>query len=142
MNIEIKEFKTKEEMMTAFPLIGQMYSKMTVDKFSAALDEMILRDNYKIVAAFLGEKMVGIAGYWISYMLYCGRYLQACNFFVEEQSRKIGVGKIILNCLEEKARQEKCDKFVLDSYTENKRSHPMFFREGFYIRGLHFMKDL
>jgi len=142
MEIEIKELTKKEEMLTTFPLIAQIYPKMTLEKFSTALDEMMSRDNYKIVAAFLDEKMVGISGYWISYMLYCGRYLQACNFFVEEQSRKNGVGKKILDYLEQKARQEKCDKFVLDSYTENKRSHPLFFREGFYVRGLHFMKNV
>lgn len=142
MNVIIKELKTKKEMLPAFPLIGQMYPQLSVEKFSAALDEMILRDNYKIIAAFSDGKMVGVSGYFVSYMFYCGRYLQACNFFVEKQSRKSGVGKKILDYLEEKARQKRCERFVLDSYTENKLSHPLFFREGFYIRGLHFMKNI
>lgn len=142
MEIKIKELNTKEEMLTAYPLVHQMYEKMDEKKFSAALDEMILRDNYKMVAAFLDKKMVGVSGYWISYMFYCGRYLQASNFVVDKESRSRGVGKIILNYLEEKAKKEECNKFVLDSYTENKKSHPLLFREDFYIRGFHFMKDL
>jgi GNAT superfamily N-acetyltransferase len=52
------------------------------------------------------------------------------------------VGKKILNYLEKKARDLDCEKMVLDSYVENKRSHPLYFREGFYIRGFHYMKDL
>ncbi len=142
MSIEIKELNTKNEMLTAYPLVNQMYEKMDEKKFSAALDEMILRDNYKMVAAFDGEKMLGISGYWISYMLYCGRYLQASNFVVDKKNRSQGVGQKILNYLEDKAKKNECSKFVLDSYTENKKSHPLLFRQNFYIRGFHFMKDL
>lgn len=141
-DITIREFNTKDEMLSAFPLVQQMYEKMSFEKFSEMVDEMIKRDNYKMIAAFSGEKMVGVAGYWISLMLYCGRYLQASNFVVDKETRGLGVGKKILNYLEEKAKKEQCNKFVLDSYTENKKSHPLLFRENFYIRGFHFMKDL
>src|SRR3989338_4398757 len=121
MEIKIKELNSKNEMLSAFPLVNQMYEKMSAEKFSAALDEMIMRDNYKMVAAFDGEKMIGVSGYWISYMLYCGRYLQCCNFVVDKSARKKGIGGKILNYLEEKACKAECNKFVLDSYTENKK---------------------
>jgi GNAT superfamily N-acetyltransferase len=75
-------------------------------------------------------------------MLYCGRYLQASNLVVDENFRARGAGKQILNYLENKARDLGCDKMVLDSYTENKKSHSLYFGEDFYIRGFHFMKDL
>ena len=35
-----------------------------------------------------------------------------------------------------------CEKIVLDSFTENKKSHTLYFKEDFHIRGFHFMKDL
>ena len=108
MKIEIRELNTKQEMMLAFPLINQMY-EIDRMKFSDALDEMIKRNQYKIIAAIKNDEMVGICGYWISYMLYCGRYLQACNFFVDEENRKCGIGKKMLGYLEEKAKIEKCD---------------------------------
>ncbi len=142
MEIKIKELNKKDQMITAYPLISQMYEKIDFEKFSIAVDEMIKRDNYKMVAAFDGEKMVGVAGYWVSFMLYCGRYLQASNFVVDKQSRGRGTGGKILKYLEEKAKKEQCNKFVLDSYTENKKSHPLLFREDFYIRGFHFMKNI
>ncbi len=129
-------------MLEAFDLVSQIYDKMSFADFEKKLDEMILRNDYKMVAAFLGEKMIGVSGYSISLMLYCGRYLQASNLVVDLDFRKKGVGKILLNCLEQIAKNHDCQKFVLDSYTENKKSHPLYFREGFYIRGFHFMKDL
>jgi GNAT superfamily N-acetyltransferase len=142
MDIIIKDLETKNVMMDAFPLIHQMYKKMDYKGFESALDEMILNNNYKMVAGFHNEKMIAISGYWIARMLYCGRYLQASNLVVDENFRGNGVGKNILNYLENKARKLGCDKMVLDSYSENKKSHSLYFREDFYIRGFHFMKDL
>ena len=142
MDIVIKDLETKNMMMDAFPLIHQMYKKMDYKGFEGALDEMILNNNYKIVAGFHDEKMIAISGYWIARMLYCGRYLQASNLVVDENFRGNGVGKKILNYLENKARKLGCDKMVLDSYSENKKSHSLYFGEDFYIRGFHFMKDL
>ena len=142
MDIVIKDLETKNMMMDAFPLIHQMYKKMDYKGFEGALDEMILNNNYKMVAGFHDEKMIAISGYWITRMLYCGRYLQASNLVVDENFRGNGVGKKILNYLENKARKLGCDKMVLDSYSENKKSHSLYFGEDFYIRGFHFMKDL
>ena len=142
MDIIIKDLETKNVMMDAFPLIHQMYKKMDYKGFESALDEMILNNNYKMVAGFYDEKMIAISGYWIARMLYCGRYLQASNLVVDENFRGRGAGKKILNYLENKASKLGCDKMVLDSYSENKKSHSLYFREDFYIRGFHFMKDL
>ena len=115
---------------------------MNFNNFENALDEMIVSNDYKMVAGYIDDKMIAVSGYWVSRMLYCGRYLQACNLIVDESFRSRGVGKKILNYLEDKARKLDCDKVVLDSYTENKKSHSLYFGENFYIRGFHFMKDL
>ena len=142
MSLLIVDLETKNLMIEAFPLIHQMYKKMDYEAFELALDEMILNNNYKMVAGYIDDKIVAVSGYWIARMLYCGRYLQASNFVVDENFRGRGIGKKILNYLENKACNLGCDKMVLDSYTENKKSHSLYFNEDFYIRGFHFMKDL
>jgi len=138
----ITDLESKSQMITSFPLIHQMYKKMNFNNFENALDEMIVSNDYKMVAGYIDDKMIAVSGYWVSRMLYCGRYLQACNLIVDESFRSRGVGKKILNYLEDKARKLDCDKVVLDSYTENKKSHSLYYSEGFYIRGFHFMKDV
>jgi GNAT superfamily N-acetyltransferase len=142
MAITIKNLTTKEEMLNAFPLVNQMYQEMSEQEFSSSLDEMIELSNYKMVAAFEGDKMVAVSGYWIASMLYCGLYLQVSNLVVDAEIRGGGVGQQVLHYLETKAKDENCKKIVLDSYTENKQPHSLFFKENFYIRGFHFMKDL
>ena len=75
-------------------------------------------------------------------MLYCGRYLQISNLVVDKDFRSLGVGENILKYFEEKALKINCNKIVLDSYIENKKSHNLYYRLGFYVRGFHFMKDI
>jgi GNAT superfamily N-acetyltransferase len=142
MEIIIKDLNNIEEMDIAYPLISQVYVNMSFDDYKARVKEMVEENNYRMVAAYMNSKLVGISGYWVFLMLYCGRYLQASNLVVDKECRSLGIGKKILDCLEEKAKKFECEKIVLDSYVENKRSHPLYFREGYYIRGFHFMKDL
>jgi ribosomal protein S18 acetylase RimI-like enzyme len=138
----IKELKSKTALLSAFPLINQLYPNMTKKQYSTYLEEMIERNDFKMIAGFEGKKIVGIAGYWISRMLYCGRYLQISSFAVDKTLRNSGIGKEILEHLEIIAKKHKCDKIALDSYTENRKAHTLFYRHGFYIRGFHFLKDL
>lgn len=142
MKIVIKELTKFSEIATTFPLLKQRYPELSKKSFDAKIKEMIKLNNFKMIAAFANKEMVGVCGYWMAMMLYCGRYIQLSSFFVDEKSRSLGVGKEILTYLENKAKKLKCEKLVLDSNVENKKSHPLYFRENFYIRGYHFMKDL
>ncbi|MDX2083704.1 MAG: GNAT family N-acetyltransferase [Rickettsiales bacterium] len=140
--IIIKNFDRLDEILQSYPIIRQRYKNLSAENFAAQVKQMIELDNFKMVGAFLDDKIIGVAGYSISHMLYCGRYLQISSFIVDEKSRGLGVGKKILSEVEKIAKELACEKLVLESYSENKKSHALYFRENFYIRGFHFMKDL
>ena len=140
--ITIRELNTFDEMLPAFALISQMHKHLDFETYKSSISEMIRVNNFKMIAAFLDEKMVGVSGYWVFLMLYCGRYIQASNFVVDSEMQGVGIGKKILEHLEIIGKKLSCEKIVLDSYTENKKSHPLYFREGFHIRGFHFMKQI
>jgi GNAT superfamily N-acetyltransferase len=140
--VSLKDLNTKEEMLLAYPIIKQRYPHINLDAFDKQISEMIEMNDFKIIAAFLDEEIVGIAGYWILRMLYCGRYIQVSSFIVDEEKRGFGIGKKILQKIEKIGKELNCEKVVLDSYTENKKSHSLYFSENFHIRGFHFMKDL
>lgn len=140
--IVIKELNNKDEMLQAFDIVRQRYVEMTKENFAAQISEMIEMNDFKMIAAFEGEKIVGVCGYWILRMLYCGRYIQLSSFIVDEEKRGGGIGKKILREAEKIGKKLNCEKVILDSFTENKKSHPLYFKENFYIRGFHFMKDL
>lgn len=141
LKLSVKQLKDLKAMESCHPLINQLYPKLTAKKYREALQEMLQKD-YKMIAVYHEDKILAVCGYYISYMFYCGRYLQFCNLIVDEKYRNLGIGKKIIKYLEKKAKTLKCNKMVLDSYTQNKRSHSLYFEQGFYIRGFHFMKDI
>ncbi len=140
--IVIKHLNSKEEMLLAYEIVKQRYKEMTLQNYEEQISEMMAQNDFKMVGAFLNDKIVGITGYWILRMLYCGRYIQLSSFIVDEEQRRMGIGKKILAEIEKIGRELGCEKIVLDSFTENKKSHSLYYREDFYIRGFHFMKDL
>lgn len=140
--ITIKKLNSKEEILLAFPIIRQRYQQLSLEKFSEQIGEMIEMNDFKMIGSFLDGKIVGVCGYWILRMLYCGRYIQLSSFIVDEEKRGLGIGRKIIAEIEKIGKELQCEKIILDSYTENKKSHSLYYREGFYIRGFHFMKDL
>lgn len=140
--ILVKNLESQEDMLQAYEIVKQRYKNMTLESFVNQISEMIEMNDFKMIGAFLDDKLVGVCGYWVLRMLYCGRYIQLSSFIVDEEKRGEGIGKRILQEIEKIGKKLSCEKVILDSFTENKKSHALYYREGFYIRGFHFMKDL
>ena len=140
--LEFVEFNSVKEMESVFFLVKQSQTKLDINNYKEMLSEMISNNNYKMAIISYDKKIIAVAGYFVMTMLYCGRYLQISNLVVDKDFRSLGVGEIILKYFEEKALKINCNKIVLDSYIENKKSHNLYYRLGFYVRGFHFMKDI
>jgi len=140
-DIVIRELDDKE-MMEAFKVVRFMYDKMSAHEYEALILEMISRNDYKMVGALVGDKVIGVAGYWIFAMLYCKRYIQVSNLVVDPDYRGNKIGKKILRYIESIGKEHDCEQIVLDSYSQNKKSHSLYFGEGYHIRGFHFMKKV
>ena len=141
MNYTFKILNTKAEMLEHLSLIQQMYPKMTADSYAERLEDMIPL-SYKQVAVFENEICIAISGYWVLTRLYCGKYIDVDNFIVDEAYRSKGVGKIMLNWMEEEGKRQGCRFSILDAYVENFNAHKFYFRHGYTVRGYHFLKRL
>lgn len=130
------------EMIEAFNIVRYMYDEMLAQDYEKLILEMQNRNDYKMLGAFVNNELVGVVGYWIFVMLYCRRYIQISNLVVDPAYRNMGIGKKILDHVELIGKKFDCEQIVLDSYTQNKESHSLYFREGYHIRGFHFMKSL
>ena len=139
--MRIQEFTTKEEMLKSFPLIKEMYPNITQEEYSDELDLMI-PNNYKQVIVFQENEMLGISGYWVGNKLWCGKYLELDNVFTSSKHRSKGVGDLIFQHLENKAKELNCTMLALDSYTDNFKAHKFFYDKGYIPRGFHFINVL
>lgn len=139
--MRIVEFVTKDDMLTTYQLIKQMYPSLSLDQYSEELDIMI-SNSYKQVVVMEEEEMLGLSGYWFGNKLWCGKYIELDNVFTSEQHRSKGVAEMIFKYLENKAVELGCNLLALDSYTDNFKAHKFFYAQGYIPRGFHFIQIL
>jgi ribosomal protein S18 acetylase RimI-like enzyme len=140
-NIEIRDI-SGDEIVDSYYLITQSYLDLTKEEYAVTVKEMMELSNFKMIGAFMDKKIIGISGYVISRMFYCAKFLRISNLIIDKEYRNKRIGTKMIYFLEEKARNNNCKHVILDSFIGNKKSHSLYFREDFFIRGFHFMKQL
>ena len=141
-NILIKRLVSKDEITLIFPILIQHHKHITHEDFLQCIDDILAEENYQMIASYIDDKMVGIAGYWVLTRFYSGKYVQVGNMVIDEEHRSLGIGKAMLNFIEDEGKRQGCQHFILDSRLDNTKSHDFYLREGFEIMGYHFMKDI
>jgi GNAT superfamily N-acetyltransferase len=128
-----------QEITGIYPLISILNPKLTQKTFAQRLAEMLPK-GYCVVAAFEGERMIGLSGFWINMKFWCGRQLDIDNFVVHPDYRSKNIGKKLITWLEKKALELKVDLIVLDTYASAHLAHRFYFRNGFTMTGYHMTK--
>ena len=139
MPLLLKELTTKQGMLSNIELIRFLYPTFTVEKYDAYLTEMIPH-NYKQIAVFEQDVCVGISGLWSGTKLWSGKYMEIDNFIVHPDHRKKGVGKMMTDYVDAKAKETGCTMIVLDAFTENFTAHRFYYNQGYVPKGFHFLK--
>lgn len=139
--IQLKELTTIEEMSSQLETIQNLYSNMTLDKYQSYLQQMIPH-NYKQLIVIDEGKIVGITGFWQGVKLWSGPYMEIDNFVVVPEYRKKGVGKMMTDYINVKAKDLGLTMIVLDAYVENFTAHKFYYNQGYIPRGYHFLKIL
>ena len=141
MKLQIKELTTKQEMLDQFEVMQHLYTKFTLEKYDSYLTEMIPH-NYKQVAVLEQDVCIGISGLWSGTKLWSGKYLEIDNFIVHPDHRKKGVGKMMTDYIDAKAKETGCTMIVLDAFTGNFAAHRFYYNQGYAPKGFHFLKIL
>ncbi|GGK83073.1 GNAT family N-acetyltransferase [Rufibacter glacialis] len=140
-SFQIREITELSEMVAQFPLIQYLNPHMEPARYEALLRQM-LPLHYRMVCVFDHTTCLGLSGFWIGTKLYSGPYLEVDNFVIGEQHRSKGIGKLLLDWLTQEATRQHCETMMLDAYVVNNAAHKFYLREGFVIKGFHFLKKL
>lgn len=139
--MKIAELLSIDEMLAYHEFIKLLYPKLSLNDYRNLLNEM-LPHNYKQIVMLENDKPVGLSGYWISYRLWCGKYIDVDNVIVHPEYRSKGIGKTMMDYLSELGKNEGCNISVLDVYVDNFKAQKFYYREGYIARGYHFLKPL
>lgn len=139
MKLHLIVLTTKEEMLAQYDVMLHLYTNFTYEKYDAYLTDMIPH-NYKQIAVFEGDVCVGLSGLWSGTKLWSGKYLEIDNFIVHPDHRKKGIGKMMTDYVDAKAKELGCTMIVLDAFTGNFNAHRFYYNQGYAPKGFHFLK--
>ncbi|KIA86995.1 N-acetyltransferase [Flavobacterium sp. AED] len=141
MQLEIRELTTLDEMLSNIEVMRFLYPTFTLEKYGTYLVEMIPH-NYKQVAVFENEVCVAVSGFWSGTKLWSGKYIEIDNFIVHPEHRSKGLGKMMTDYIDAKAKETGCTMIVLDAFTGNFTAHRFYYNQGYVPKGFHFLKIL
>lgn len=98
--------------------------------------------GYRLLAAWEGEQVVGLAGYRPLENLLYGRFIYVDDLVVSPDLQRGGLGAQLLNAVRDEALQRGCDHFVLDTGLHMPLAQRFYFRQGLLARGMHFTQSL
>jgi GNAT superfamily N-acetyltransferase len=122
------------------PVLLELRPHLTAESFDA-----IFREGWpqglRFLAAYEGERCVGVAGWRILASTFTIRKLYVDDLVTAGDARSGGVGQALLAELKARAKAAGCTKLDLDSGVQRGRAHRFYFREGLTITAYHFDID-
>ena len=104
------------------------------------LESMFKMSDYHCLGVFLDNELIGVSSVWITVRLYSGKQAEIDNFIIHPEHQGHSSGKQFLDFLEDWAKKENCESLELNTYSQNRRSHTFYHRQGYEIFGFHFIK--
>ncbi len=141
-NYSIKTADTPEEIKRCYSVIHQLRPNWSLDEFVAQVQLQIEEDSYRLAYLEEGGEVRAIAGFRFGNMLIRKKHMYVDDLVTDSRTRSQGYGRVLLEWLEQVARQNGCKQIDLDSGVQNVDAHRFYFREGFSNSSLHFVKKL
>lgn len=125
----------------ALPVLQELRPHLSAQSLRAVYTEG-RPQGYRFLAAFDGDRCLGVAGYRVLATAFTGRKLYVDDLVTASQNRSAGVGKALLGELERRARAAGCSVLDLDSGVQRHDAHRFYLRERMHISSHHFTKQL
>ena len=100
------------------------------------------KTGYRLLAAWVGARVVGAAGYRIQENLIRGRFVYIDDLVVLDEARRFGFGARLLEEVARLGRDAGCVWLTLDTGLGNALAQRFYFRQGLLATALHFGMSL
>lgn len=129
------------EALTA--LMTDLGYPTTVDEFRKRFENISAHPDYHTIVAVAGREIVGMAG--LSKNIFYemnGNYMRILAFVVKKTSRKLGIGKILIDAAEDWARKQGLCAIMISSGNRAERdaAHAFYQKMGYAIKSSGFVK--
>jgi len=111
----------------------------------AAYSAQLLRQvaqGYRLLGAWQGLTLVGLAGYREMENLIYSRFIYVDDLVVSPDLQRSGLGAKLLNGVRDEAVRRQCNQLVLDTGLHMALAQRFYFRQGLLAHGMHFTQSL
>jgi GNAT superfamily N-acetyltransferase len=134
----LQELDTAERVASAWPVVRQLRPHLDESALVAAWQRQ-REEGYRALGAFDDDGACrGFAGFRVQQMLAHGRFLYVDDLVTDEAVRGSGVGRRMMDWLQDEARRLGCASLQLDSGVQRHAAHGFYFARGLHITGYHF----
>ncbi|MFJ2986233.1 GNAT family N-acetyltransferase [Collimonas sp. NPDC087041] len=142
MSYTLQHLEDKQAFQASFDLMRVL--RPHVDNPATYVAQLARQtgQGYRLLAAWDGEHVVGLAGYRELENLLYGRFIYVDDLVVSPNLQRSGVGAKLLAAVREEAVRRSCDHFVLDTGLHMPLAQRFYFRQGLLARGMHFTQNL
>jgi GNAT superfamily N-acetyltransferase len=142
MNAQLRHVETKQDFHAAFAVMHELRPHLLdADGFLAQVERQA-HEGYRLLAAWQGTEVVGLAGYRHQENLIYGRFIYIDDLVTTASVRSSGVGAALINAVREEAYRHGCKHLILDTALGNALAQRFYFRQGLLSRALRFGQAL
>ncbi|BET13271.1 GNAT family N-acetyltransferase [Pandoraea sputorum] len=140
--LTFKHIETPGALHAAYPVMKELRPHLASAEAFVEQVETQRKESYRLLGAFDGERLLGLAGYrHVTNLLY-GRFVYVDDLVVAADNKRGGAGSQLLNEVKAIAREAGCANFVLDTGLHMPLAQRFYFRNGLLAKGMHFVEPL
>ncbi|WP_327437751.1 GNAT family N-acetyltransferase [Pseudomonas donghuensis] len=138
----IRYLQEGAEQQAAFELMRELRPHLVdADAFAQQVRRQA-QQGYRLLGAFYGKQLLGLAGVRISENLLYGRFTYVDDLVVAPAMRGLRVGAALLDAARAEGLRSGHAYLVLDTGLHMPLAQRFYYREGLLAKGMHFVQAL
>ncbi|MCM3764540.1 GNAT family N-acetyltransferase [Neobacillus niacini] len=122
----IKQLKTKQEWLEAFPVMKQLRTHLNEESFLELMEEAVEKEDYQMAALYEDNQVRAVIGYQPAINLYNGRHVWVCDLVTDAENRSNGYGAALLAYVEAWGKENGYESISLSSGLQRVGAHRFY----------------
>ncbi|SHM70831.1 GNAT family N-acetyltransferase [Phytopseudomonas punonensis] len=141
-SIILRTVQDRAQCLACFAVMRELRPHLPdADTFVAQVQRQASQ-GYRLLAAWRGDQVVGLAGYRLQENTLYGRFVYIDDLIVLPSEQRGGVGCLLIDAVRREAIAGGYTHLVLDTALGNAFGQRFYYRQGLLARGMHFVEAL